>query len=63
MRNSEEKRLSVVDAAVRLGVSKFSVLRYIHSGRIHAVQVGRHFSIPVSEVEKLLVPRDFSKGV
>ena len=41
-------------AARLLGIGENSVYNFIHSGRLHAVRVGRRFYIPASELVRFL---------
>lgn len=45
--------LSIADAGERLSVSPRSIWRWIASGEIKAVKLGRAVRIPVSEVERI----------
>ena len=38
--------ISVKDVAARLGVSKMTIYRMVHSGEIPSIRVGRSFRIP-----------------
>ena len=51
-----ERRLSVAEAAVLLGVIPRTVLNWIHAGRLQALRPGGAYQIPRSEVARLLEP-------
>jgi excisionase family DNA binding protein len=46
--------LSLKDAGLALGVSKFTVRRMISGGKLRGVQVGRRWVVPVFELQRFL---------
>lgn len=36
-----------------IGVSKVTVIKYIHQGKIHAIRIGKSFKIEEQEAERI----------
>lgn len=49
-----EKRYTTEEAAEKLKLAQQTIYKYIQSGKIKAVKIGRNKFIPESEIEKLL---------
>jgi excisionase family DNA binding protein len=47
--------LSIQQTARRLGVGRSTVSDMIHGKRLHAVQIGRQWRVPCTEVDRLLM--------
>jgi excisionase family DNA binding protein len=56
----EPRFLTVAEVADRLGVSRLTVYRLVHSGDLPAMRFGQTFRVPetaVEDAEQTLVPR------
>ena len=53
-RLSEVRFLTVAEVAALMRVSKMTVYRLVHSGRMPAVRFGRSFRVPEAAVEQYL---------
>ena len=57
----QESPLSVAEVSDILGVSKMSVYRYIHEGRLEASRVGTSYRVTAKSLRRMLAetpPRD-----
>ncbi len=53
MKEKEDNLLSVMEAAEKLGVSRWRVNQFINEGRLPAKKIGRSYVIKESDLEKL----------
>ncbi len=59
---SEVKFLTVAEVAAVMRVSKMTVYRFVHSGQLAAVRVGRSFRVSEEEVNKYIEKSFFQAG-
>jgi excisionase family DNA binding protein len=50
----ERRALSIEDAAESIGLSPWTLRKYISTGRINPTRIGRRVLIETSEIERLL---------
>jgi excisionase family DNA binding protein len=53
----EAKAVNIVEAAKLLGLHPHTVKALVDEGRLHAVQVGRRWLIPLVEIDRFLEPQ------
>jgi excisionase family DNA binding protein len=56
LQSSAARALTVAQVCQRLQLSRPSVMALIHSGRLHAIQVGRSWRVSEKSLERLLAP-------
>ena len=59
---SEVKFLTVAEVAAVMRVSKMTVYRFVHSGQLAAVRVGRSFRVSEEEVNRYIEKSFFQAG-
>ena len=59
---SEVKFLTVAEVAAVMRVSKMTVYRFVHSGQMPAVRVGRSFRVSEEEVNRYIEKSFFQAG-
>ncbi len=59
---SEVKFLTVAEVAAVMRVSKMTVYRFVHSGQMPAVRVGRSFRVSEEDVNEFLKDSFFQTG-
>ncbi|HNM97052.1 MAG TPA: helix-turn-helix domain-containing protein [Marmoricola sp.] len=59
---SEVKFLTVAEVAAVMRVSKMTVYRFVHSGELPAVRVGRSFRVSDKDVDEYLKKSFFQTG-
>ena len=52
-----DQYISVMEAAKQLGISRIAVFKKIKNGQIRAERMGRSYSIPVREIEKVQIEK------
>lgn len=54
--------MTVAEVADHIRVSKMTIYRLVHSGKLEAVRVGRSFRVPEVAVEALLEKSHYDVG-
>lgn len=56
------KTITVDEAAIYLGVSRYSAYQAVHAGSIPSIRIGRRILVPVQAFEALLAATNFSNN-